>query len=520
MPNIDDFHRLASREAIERLRAQRAQELPPAPPPPPPPEPEEQEIRAPQLGQRVRLGDIDWFQAGAQPAPVPPRPIVPEPNWVQLTRELNSWGHANRELAGIGGRYAGYEYYRSMGNDYFFNAAPGINFRDDQEQQEEDEDGMPTKRKQEAFYNFPLSKYLARNLVGKLTDGEIGLEIECEGSALAKDLLKWWTIHQDNSLRVDQDTGEPPLEYVLRKPLSREELSKALDYLLSKLKNSKSKVRDSHRSSVHVHFNCQQKTLKEIVTFICLYLIFENTLVEFSGPNRVGNLFCQRAKDSQYWVHAITEAFRTGQTGEMMSDRLRYTSCNTSALAKFGSLEFRSMRGTVDKDTIDTWIELLCHIKDASEQFEDPYKLYEAYYSVKPLEFFDRIFKGKPKLASVLKSTAGSLEQNMNQGSLFVRDIAYSLETWQPKMKIKESSKKVKEEVIEEPVLDRRVRLHNARLSGQFLVNRSNGIQDKIHPNPNIRPKPTLRGFSVYYDNNGWIATYDDRGEFSAWLTD
>lgn len=292
-----------------------------------------------------------------------------------------------------------------------------------------EEQMIKQKVSKEKFYNTKLVQFLARRLADKVKDGEIGIEIECEGTRLFREPLAYWGCHSDGSLRgVD---GEDPVEYVLRDPLSRNNIPKALSYLSSRLKTAKSDIRDSHRTSVHIHFNCQQMTLKEIFTFVCLYLIFENLLVDFSGPERVGNLFCQRAKDSQYWVHSIVEAFRNGDFSRVFDDNLRYTSCNTASLDKFGSLEFRSLRGTVDTELIQNWIDILCVLKDKSKQFSDPLKLYEAFYEAETDGFFNRIFGDSPKLKRLLEqSSSVPIQPSMSQGSIFVRDIAYSIEEW------------------------------------------------------------------------------------------
>jgi hypothetical protein len=377
-----------------------------------------------------------------------------------------------------------------------------------------DEYEMPIKKTQE-FYNRKLIDFLPR-LKTYQTDGDIGIEIECEGQNLFNSPLRYWAVHSDGSLRNSPE-GHPPLEYVLRKPMSRKEVSEALEYLTLKLRGAKSRVLDSHRTSVHVHFNCQQWTLKEIFTFVSLYLIFENALVEFSGPDRVGNLFCQRAKDSQFWIYSIVRAFQTGTFRDVFSENFRYTSCNTASLHKFGSIEFRSMRGTIDRETIENWIDLLDKIRQKSKTFKDPYDLYEKFYESTPGEFLDFIFKDTPKLKDLLSGTS-NLNQGLEQGSIFVRDIAYSIETWKEALPELKKKKKVKQTVEEVPVIEpdgiegrqswaSRERMAASR--GYEFINNSN--ISRMHPfttrsgSTSVEVPPSGR---VYYDNDGLISLW------------
>ena len=381
------------------------------------------------------------------------------------------------------------------------------------DQPQEIRDDMPRAKKEATpFYNIPIAKYLQLSS-SKLQEGEVGLEIECEGNNLFATPLSYWTVHQDNSLRISKD-GHPPLEYVLKKPLPRKEIPLALDYLVSKLAGAKSEVHNSHRSSVHVHVNCQKMTIKEAFTYVCLYLIFEDALVKFSGPDRAGNLFCLRAKDAQFWIYSIVQGFRNGRFQEALHETYRYTACNTASIAKFGSLEFRSMRGTVDKDVIQSWVDLLLFLKDKSLEFSDPLKLYEKYISCNsPEDFFDLIFTSVPKLGRLLSGTA-DLSRGMEEGSIFVRDIAYSLEEWKvkPKGGVKYDPKPDK--ILTGLVSSRRDRLTLARRRNMRVTNSLPGFTV-------LEVMGTRYGVSgrssVWYDEFGAIATTDRDDDVTEW---
>jgi hypothetical protein len=299
--------------------------------------------------------------------------------------------------------------------------------------------GQPYKKRalkrEEKIYNLTLLEAF-RHKFKSVEDGEIGLEIECEGTNLFDKPISWWRCHQDHSLRAVED--HPPVEYVLRKPISREDVPKALDYLNKKLRETGSNISMSSRTSVHLHVNCLRMTVKEIYQFICLYLIFEETLTDFAGPDRVGNLFCLGGKHAEYWVQMLESAIQTENFNEVFNENIRYTACNTASLGKFGSLEFRALRGTVDEGVIQTWIDLILAIRDKAMEFKDPREIVDRFQRTSPQDFMREVFK-RNDLRNIFLSRP-DLHKSMWDGMRLMRDIAYAVE-WLPR-----KEKKVLEE--------------------------------------------------------------------------
>lgn len=278
------------------------------------------------------------------------------------------------------------------------------------------------------FYNKKL--FQVCNFRNGTQEGLLGLEIECEGTKLFDKPFKYWTCHADGSLRSKD--GQPPVEYVLRQPVDYETLMKALNYLSAKLKESGSVIADSPRTSVHVHINCQQELVRDIYTFICLYIIFEELLVEWSGPNRVGNLFCLRAKDSDVYVDMLETTLKV-KNFKAWTDNVRYAACNISSLPKYGSLEFRSLRGTVDVETIDTWVSLLLHLKEKASKYGSPLEIVEEFNKIGPLPFYKKIMDNER--FSSLFDHYSNLSGKLWDGLRISRDIAYSSEWKAPEKK-------------------------------------------------------------------------------------
>lgn len=329
----------------------------------------------------------------------------------------------------------------------------------------------------EKHYNIPIIKFFASRLRGKEQEGEIGIEIECEGINLFQTPVSYWQTHPDNSLRA---VGEhPPIEYVLRKPLIRNEVPKALDYLSRKLKAAGSTIQDSTRTSVHIHINVQKLTIKEIYQIVCLYIIFEELLIEFSGPDRVGNLFCLSAKQAEYFITVLESAIQNEDYRELFSQDLRYTSCNTASIGRFGSLEFRSMRGTVDQGLIQLWIDILLLIRDKALEFDNPRDIVEAFHRSRPEAFFEMIFGSRYDIVNLFRHKP-NLNTSMWDGLRLMRDAAYAIK-WEAAIP-KELKKKEHEYQEKEPL--------------------------NQPENPNPHPGP----ISDTIDHNGMITTRNFRG--------
>lgn len=295
---------------------------------------------------------------------------------------------------------------------------------------------MPSDDKEE-FYNRALSRLIA--FKGGKQKGLIGLEIEVEGKALFTAPFKYWVCHNDGSLR--ETDGHPPQEYVLKEPLSYDEVTNALRYLEGKLKEAGSSVVLSNRTSVHVHINCQDMTLKELYCYVLFYLIFEEVLVDWAGPERAGNLFCLRAKDSQYYIEMLESVLKKGSFKDWRED-VRYAACNVASIPKFGSLEFRALRGTVDINLIQTWIKILLVLKDKAAEYESPIDIVEDFNQLGPLPFFRQTFAREEVIRNALGSTS-NLSAKLWDGLRMMRDVAYCIDPWKkslPKKSTEEES--------------------------------------------------------------------------------
>ena len=244
-------------------------------------------------------------------------------------------------------------------------------------------------------------------------DGDIGVEIEVEGTNLPTKLLKW-NSEYDGSLR-----GESR-EYVLKKPMSILEVKRALDGLHKTYNKCGSVVFDSARTGVHVHLNVQQLDFTQLFTLICVYLIVEEPLTGFCGASRQGNHFCLRAKDADWQVRRLAEAATSGDLYFLDTGLLRYGALNPTSLFKFGSLEFRAMHCGRDLNPVYKWVRLLHTMKRNSLKFNNPIDVVSKASELGSQGFLDFMF-GR---------YAGHLTGDIGGGVRQAQDVAFARREW------------------------------------------------------------------------------------------
>lgn len=204
---------------------------------------------------------------------------------------------------------------------------------------------------------------LEEYMVNDQEDREIGIEIEVEGSNLPIAFERVWRTVPDGSLRGNS------AEYVLKKPCKRNQVTTRLKFLQDTFKKNGTKVVLSDRTGVHIHINCQKLNFVQTMNFVLLYLMIEGLLVKWCGEEREGNLFCLSATDAEYLIVGLRRAMSYGSFRKMQGNTYRYSSVNVASLSKFGSIEFRAFKTPKKMKEIQTWIDLLLRVFDASKQF-------------------------------------------------------------------------------------------------------------------------------------------------------
>jgi hypothetical protein len=212
---------------------------------------------------------------------------------------------------------------------------------------------------------------LRLNEIMRPTDGDWALEIEAEGHDLPRrqtdEFHKLWNVEADNSLR-----GEDTAEYVMRGPKDMAGLERSMEVFAEAIARNDSFIEESRTAGVHLHMNVQKWHPLKLLTFITTYYILEKMLVRWCGPHRSGNHFCLRATDAEFVLLLLQKAVDAKDWRHLNTEDIRYTALNLTAMFKYGSVEFRSMRSTSKLDDILTWAKLIEQVVKGSEQFNTP----------------------------------------------------------------------------------------------------------------------------------------------------
>jgi len=110
-----------------------------------------------------------------------------------------------------------------------------------------------------------------------------GIEVEVENLDDTEfKLTHSWSVASDGSLR---NAGR---EFI-SSPSTPHQIEAAINHLYAELP---AKAHFSPRTSVHVHLNCRELTLKQIYNIVILYQCFEDLLYDFAGSERKKSIFC------------------------------------------------------------------------------------------------------------------------------------------------------------------------------------------------------------------------------------
>ncbi len=209
-------------------------------------------------------------------------------------------------------------------------------------------------------------KHVSPNSVSTWVNPEqlFGLEFEIEGFKFGPPVLEYyWKAKEDNSLR-NQGWEFTSI------PLRAKQFDHAYDYLVSRILACNKEPQMSSRCSVHVHMNVRNYTIDQLINLIILYCIFEKHFFLHTKPNRESNLFC-------------VPLYKTIKYGNLQQDIYQICQCwhkywafnlgtvfGADGLPSFGTVEYRHMHGTLDKQELVTWLNNLQCLHKAAENMD------------------------------------------------------------------------------------------------------------------------------------------------------
>jgi len=270
-----------------------------------------------------------------------------------------------------------------------------------------------------AWLNYKVHEIFDLNKKYSHTD-RYGVEVEFEGKGILNNsnlvgANPSWKVVADGSLR-----GES-FEAVMRAPLGYSDTIKAVKELYNLVTSNKAVINDSMRAGTHVHVNCLNLTVQQLMTFMAAYYCLEDILVDYLGDERAGNFFCLRVSDAEEISHAIASALannRLRNNNIFTNENLRYSAMNLVSLSKFGSLEFRALKTPTTVEPILEWLEILEKLFTGSFKFNSPLALVSAMSAngekevlskLLPEEFANKVFK-RPDFEDKLYSAIRNIQ--------------------------------------------------------------------------------------------------------------
>jgi hypothetical protein len=210
--------------------------------------------------------------------------------------------------------------------------------------------------------------------------GDVGVELEIEGSMAHGTPAGHWSFKEEGSLRSGG-------EYVLSKPWPIKLLPEALQDLQKAIDNSK--PQNSIRCSTHIHVNVTSYTPRQVWYILLAYYLLEPILMRTQPRKRWGNLFCLTMEHAENiyldleWdlYNHKAQAFDT-----FTRDRNRYAALNLVSVKKFGSIEFRFLDAMTNCKDILAWSQMFHTLTQVASNLT-PNRLFKTYDELSPAEF-------------------------------------------------------------------------------------------------------------------------------------
>lgn len=281
------------------------------------------------------------------------------------------------------------------------------------------------------FLNAPITQVSKLQRAPKQGD-LYGVELECEGRHVDWDgsdpnLVKSWAPHADGSLRNNHGDS---CEWVFNGPVKLKAAIERIGTLFKYFDKRKAKLVCSNRTSLHVHFNMGDKHTYQLVNLFILFTILEDLLDRYCGEDRRGNLFCLSSRHAEEQVQMVQDACFRHQNFNSLREEFRYCSLNLASIHKFGTVEFRAMRGLDNKEDIITWLNIIDEFcQYACYTMKNPVDLVEMISAKTPLGFVKEVFsKGN---VALLTEDLGEYEINASvyEGLRLVQMLCYRIGT-------------------------------------------------------------------------------------------
>lgn len=304
------------------------------------------------------------------------------------------------------------------------------------------------------FLNSPItnvSKLQRRSKPGDL----FGIELECEGRKVdwdgSDEVIKHWAPHNDGSLRNNHGSC---CEWVFNGPVKYKQAVERVDKLFEYFDGRKTKLVTSNRTSTHIHYNMGDKNAYQLVNLFILFTILEDILDRYCGEDRRGNLFCLSSRHAEEQVRWVQDCCFKHYSFVFRED-WRYCSLNLASVNKFGTVEFRGMRGLDNKEDLLAWLSIVNEFCEyACYTMKNPVTIIEDISVKTPLGLLKNIFSPE----NVARLTEGLDEHEINasiyEGLRLVQMLCYRVGTEFDQVRLRGKDFWASFKDDQEPVLD------------------------------------------------------------------
>lgn len=200
----------------------------------------------------------------------------------------------------------------------------------------------------------PYTSNKAVPLVSSCPSLLYGVELEIENVPHWSDLeISGMTSVEDGSLRNDG-------REFITKPMTFSVLAHVLNRFFNLAELDEHNYSD--RTSVHVHANCQNLTVEQILSIILLYSVTERLFYAYAKEDRDKNIFCVPLHETMISSASIEPILENPSSlGKILNLKrwMKYTGLNLLPLFTYGTIEFRHLAGTSNMDHILTWCNLI-----------------------------------------------------------------------------------------------------------------------------------------------------------------
>lgn len=277
------------------------------------------------------------------------------------------------------------------------------------------------------FLNSPISLIAPMNVNPKTGD-LFGVELECEGRNVAWDdsaeIINHWSPERDGSLRNNHGQA---CEWVFQGPATYQKAQERVNVLFDYFTKRKAKLVLSNRTSTHVHFNMGDKNFYQLINLFILFTILEGLLDRYCGEDRNGNLFCLSSRYAEEQIEWVMRACINDQRW-IFNDNQRYCSLNLAAINKFGTVEFRGMRGLDNREDMLAWLSIVQELCDfACYKMKNPIAIIEQISMKTPRGLLEEVFSGEnvDRLTEGLSNN--ELHDSVYEGLRLVQRLCYKV---------------------------------------------------------------------------------------------